>query len=136
MKLFRLSVETLRRDITRDSVFDGDDNPDMARIKRRLTVVFGRFCIIAGVGMVIADDLFGAVTQLAHQIELDFSIDEKSVAPVPLLGNIGTGLDAGELEVSGAGLMADQQAAALLGVGSLGGFGDGSEQIFRNSDHR
>ncbi len=98
--------------------------------------MFGRFRVMAGVGMVIADDLFGAVTQLTHQIELDFSIDEKSVAPVSLLGNIGTGLDAGELEVSGAGLMADQQAAALLGVGSLGGFGDGSEQIFRNSDHR
>ena len=66
MKLFRLCVEALRRDVTGDTVLDGDDNPDMARIKRRLTVQFRWRRVVAGVGMVIADDLFRTISQLAH----------------------------------------------------------------------
>jgi len=94
----------MRGDITGFAVGDGDDNPDVARIKRRLTVLFRRSGIRAGVGMVIADDLFGAVSQLAHQIELDFRIDEETVMPTSL-GHIGAWLDAGQGEIPGICLM-------------------------------
>ena len=43
-------------------------------------------------GMVVADDFIGPVPKAAHQLEMDFGVDQEAFLPVAL-GDVGAGLD-------------------------------------------
>ncbi len=88
---------------------------------------------MVGMGVIVADDALGCTLQRPHDVKTHSRVDLEAV--VAGGGDVGAGLDGGDLDIAKWVAAADQEAAALRRVGLLGGGADAPQQRTRQPDH-